>query len=422
MLRFLIKGIFRDRHRYLFPLILVSGGIAVLVFALSFMQGYMESYIRYNAHFETGHLKVVTRSYSEKLRYKPCELAMLDIGEDLEAWKDSYPQLDWAQRIYFGALLDIPDSSGVTREQADVISYGVDLSENSQEREFLNLDKALVKGTLPRKPGDLLISSAAFEKLGIAMGDSVLLLSSTVDGAMAFGSFRVCGSVNFGILSLDRGAVILDIDDARSMLEMEGDAGEILAWFKNGVYNAPEAGRIKEDFNRRYSGDGDFDPVMLALTDQNNMGRMMSLMSQSLAIVGFVFILILGIVLWNSGLMNGIRRWGEFGIRLAIGESKSHVYGSLLIEAAVIGVVGSVIGSLLGFAVILIFTGQGIDLSAYSKTSTIMMDNIIYLKIRPANILAGVIPGVLSTLLGAALAGIAIYRRQTSQLSKELEQ
>lgn len=421
MLKFLIKGVFRDRHRYLFPLLLVTGGIMILVFALSFMQGYMESFIRYNSRFETGHLKVVTRGYSEMLSQKPFDLALLDIGADLAAWKKAYPQLEWAERIYFGALLDIPDSTGLTRAQGDVIGYGVDLLGSTREREFLNLDKALVKGSLPRSSGDILISASAFDRLGIAVGDTVTLIGSTIDGAMSMHNFRVSGAVRFGVIALDRGAVIADLPDVRNLLDLDRGAGEILAWTRNGFYNPLEIRRIKEDFNTRYSGKGEYDPVMLAMTDQNNLGYMMSLMSQSLGIMGLVFVLILGIVLWNSGLLNGIRRWGEFGVRLAIGEKKSHVYGTLLLEALLIGLIGSLLGSLLGLAITSYFTVKGIDLSAYSRTSTIMMDNIIYPRIRPGIILAGVVPGVLATLLGAALAGIAVFRRQTSQLFKELE-
>ena len=103
MLSFLIKGVFRDRHRYLFPLLIVSSGVLIMVFMLALINGYMDSFIRQNAGFDTGHLKVVTKAYSELLNQKPYDLGLLDIQDDLEVWKQSYPQLDWVQRIHFGA-------------------------------------------------------------------------------------------------------------------------------------------------------------------------------------------------------------------------------------------------------------------------------------------------------------------------------
>jgi len=161
--------------------------------------------------------------------------------------------------------------------------------------------------------------------------------------------------------------------------------------------------------------------VMISLSEQNNMGYLIRVMDQSFGIMASIFVLIMGIVLWNSGLMNGIRRWGEFGVRLAVGERKSHVYRSLLLEAVVIGIVGSAIGALLGALISLYFKKNGIDLTAYGQNTTIVADNVIYTTISLPMLLTAFIPGVFSTLLGAALAGIAIFKRQTSQLFKELE-
>jgi putative ABC transport system permease protein len=42
-------------------------------------------------------------------------------------------------------------------------------------------------------------------------------------------------------------------------------------------------------------------------------------------------------------------------------------------------------------------------------------------RITPETWYIGFVPGFLSTQLGALLAGIGIYRRQTAQLFKELE-
>jgi len=50
-----------------------------------------------------------------------------------------------------------------------------------------------------------------------------------------------------------------------------------------------------------------------------------------------------------------------------------------------------------------------------------MMPNRIRARITPPDFYIGFIPGLISTVLGTALSGIGIYRRQTSMLFKELE-
>ncbi len=421
MLKFILKGIFRDRHRYLFPLFIVAAGVLIVVFATAMMEGYTTSFIRHNSRFETGHMKVVTKAYAEMLDQKPYDLGLDDLEARLKQWKQAYPDLDWAPRINFGALLDVPDSTGETRDQGEVIGFAADLFGSSGEVERLRLRESLLKGKVPSQAGDILITDPAFNRLKLRLGDTITLIGSTAGGAMAMANFRVAGTFSFGVESLDRGAVLADISDIRTLLDMENGAGEVLVYFRDGRYESGKVRHLAREFNARFSTADEYAPVMLGLEEQGNMGYWLSVMRATGAIMSFVLVLVLGIVLWNSGLMNGIRRWGEFGVRLAIGERKAHVYRSLLLEALVIGIVGSLIGALLGLIVSLYFSTHGMDMSAYNRNSSVLEKNVIYTTVSAKNIIVSIIPGVLSTLLGAALSGIAIYKRQTSQLFKELE-
>ncbi len=428
MFSFMLKGVLRDRSRTLFPLLVVRSGVMIIVFMLAFMQGYTDSMIRQNARYDTGHVKIVTNAYAEILNQKPYDLGLLDIEDDLQTWIAEYPQLTFVQRITFGALLDVPDSEGNTRAQGDVMGFAIDLGYNQPpgtaipEIEHMNLQRSLIKGNIPSRPGEIMLSDVAFEKLGLKIGDEVTLIGATAYGAMSFHNFAVSGTLDFGFEAMDRGGVIVDLEDIRHFLDMEGGSSEILGLFKDGKYSIKRAEALKQDFNSRFSDpEEEFAPVMLNLTDQNNMGTMLGMMDISMGTITAVFICILAIVLWNSGLMSSIRRYGEIGVRLAMGEKKNHIYFNLIGEAAIIGVIGSIIGTTLGLLISWYFNVYGLDMSAYNRESTIMSENIIYTSIDLKTTLYGFIPGVASTILGAMLAGIAIYKRKTSQLFKELE-
>ncbi len=69
----------------------------------------------------------------------------------------------------------------------------------------MNLANSLVRGKLPAGKGEILLSDAFSEKLKVVPGDKVTLISSTMDGSMAFFNFVVSGTVLFGIEGLDRG-------------------------------------------------------------------------------------------------------------------------------------------------------------------------------------------------------------------------
>ena len=79
--------------------------------------------------------------------------------------------------------------------------------------------------------------------------------------------------------------------------------------------------------------------------------------------------------------------------------------------------VGTAIG--LGIA----YYGQvvGFNISSLLKENTLLLPNVIRARITMTTVVLGFLPGLLATFLGTAISGIGIYKRQTSELFKELE-
>jgi len=144
--------------------------------------------------------------------------------------------------------------------------------------------------------------------------------------------------------------------------------------------------------------------------------------SESMATVFVgIFVFAMSLVLWNTGLLGGLRRYQEFGIRLALGESKGRIYRNLILEAILIGAIGSVVGTFIGLTVCYLMQKYGIDVSGMMPESTMMYPNVLRAKVTPDLFYIGFIPGLFSMVLGNMLAGIGIYKRETAQLFKELE-
>jgi len=193
-------------------------------------------------------------------------------------------------------------------------------------------------------------------------------------------------------------------------------------FFRTGVYSDEEAAEVSKRFNSRYfSEEDEFSPVMKALSEQNNMGFLVEYSGKLQSILIAVFILAMSLILWNAGLLGGLRRYGEFGMRLAIGEEKSHVYKTMLLESLIIGFFASLTGLALGMLIAFYLQEKGVDLGMMMKNASIMMPRVFRAQITPWTWLAGFIPGFVSTQIGTMLAGAGIYKRQTAQLFKELE-
>ncbi|MEJ2537671.1 MAG: FtsX-like permease family protein [Calditrichia bacterium] len=362
MIKFLLKGLIRDRSRSLFPILTVVAGVMLTVILYSWVKGTQTDLIRANANFNTGHVKIMSFAYSQESDQIPNDLAYTGVADLLTKLRNNRPEMIWTPRIRFGGLLDIPDKFGETRSQAPVAGLAVDLlSSQTPETEILNLKEALVRGTLPAKRGEVLISEELSRKLGVKIGDTATLVSSTMYGSLS--------TYNF-------------------------------------IKNA---------------GEDEFRPVMVTLRNQAGLAQTLDLSAYISAVLIGLFVIVMSIVLWNAGLMASLRRYGEIGVRLAIGENKGHIYRSMIAESLMVGFFGSVLGTAIGVAISYYLQVHGIDISSMLKNASMMISDVMKAQVTPVSFFIGFIPGLLATLLGTSISGIGIYQRQTSQLAKELE-
>ena len=483
MIRFLAKGLVRDRSRSLFPLLAIIITVTLVIFGIGFMEGAMNNFLQSTAVISSGHVKVVTKAYKKESNQLPNDLALFDIENIIQTLSDMYPDYFWTPRITFGGLLDVPDENGETKEQAPVFALGIDFfSEKSRQVEIWELEKCLISGRLPKDRDDALVSTKLAKQLGIGSGSSITLIGSTMDNAFTTYNFNVVGTFNLYKGQTDRQMMLVDISGARQALDMEDAASEILGYHNSLYYHDEEAATIRKHFNITYSdsiaqilrneeskdilsymngwneintieksklpqqrSNALFDnqmydnseewgelsvedpsiytPTMVALRDGSQLATMVDFSNVALGVMAGIFLVIVMIVLWNMGLMNGLRRYGEIGLRLAIGESKGQVYRSMVNEAVLIGFVGTLIGTIFGISLTYYVQEFGIDYSeAVNQISgTMVVPNVFYAKVTPELYYIGFIPGVLATVLGTMLAGLAIYKREMSQLFKELE-
>lgn len=423
MIKFIIKGILRDKSKSIIPIAVISVGVMVTVMMSGFLEGIFSDVINQNAKLDTGHVKIMTKPYAENKEQLPNDLALLEISELIDSLNLNYPDLIWTPRIKFGGIMDVPDASGNTKSQGPGMGLAMSIqNKESGELQRLQLKKSLNKGRLPKRSGEIILSDDYATKLNISPGEKITFFGTTMEGSMVFQSFEMTGTVRFGSPLMDKGTFIIDISDAQNMLDMENGTGELLGYFKDNRYDDQKALIISENFNTKFNESKDeYAPMMLTLKDQNGLRESLDMGDAFSGIFIFIFILAMSLVLWNTGLIGGLRRYNEFGIRLALGESKNNVFKLLLIEASVIGTIGSIIGTILGVIFCYYLQEVGIDISEDTANSTIIMPSVMRAYVTPNLFFIGFIPGLFSMLFGTALAGRGIYKRETARLFKELE-
>ncbi len=423
MIKFIFKAILRDKNRSLLPVIVISIGVFLTIALSGYMRGVMGDIIDQSARFETGHVRVMTRAYAENKDQMPNDLALLGADELTQSLEKQFPGYQWVQRIRFGGLIDAPDEQGESKGQGPSAGMAIELfSKNSGESKRLNIPGSIASGRLPLKSKEALIGEEFAQNLKLKIGDEITYMGTTMNGSMTFENFIVCGTLRFGMAAMDKGTIIIDISDARAMLDMNDASGEILGFLNDGVYIDEKALLTEQKFNAEYANSKDeFAPVMSRLKEQGFLAAYLDYVDSFSTMFVVIFVIIMSIVLWNTGLIGGLRRYQEFGIRLALGESKGHIYRTLMAEAVLIGILGSITGTLLGLSAIFYLQVYGIDIGGMLSGGTMMMPTVLRAKFTADLVYIGFIPGLAAMVFGNMVSGIGIYKRETATLFKELE-
>lgn len=423
MIKFIFKAILRDKNRSILPVMVVAIGVFLTIALSGYLTGMLGDIVDQTARFQTGHVKVMSRAYAQNIDQLPNDLALLGIDKVHQELENDFPDYTWVNRINFGGIIDAPGSNDKSKGQGPAMGMAIELfSESSGEVGRLNLTNSLIDGKVPEKSGEVLIGYEFAKKLKVKVGDELTYMGNTMNGSMTFAKFIVSGTVRFGVASMDKGTIIIDFTDAQQILDMANGAGEILGFYKDEVFIQEQTEQMCDVFNAKYAQDPDeFAPIMKALGEQNSMGTYLNLVNSVSSMFVIVFIMVMSVVLWNTGLIGGLRRYQEFGIRLALGEDKSHIYKTMIYEAVIIGTIGSVIGTALGIGVTLLMQKYGIDISGMMKDATMMMPSTLRSKFSPQLLYIGFIPGLFAMVIGNMLSGIGIYKRETASLFKELE-
>ena len=431
MIRWVIKGIWRDKTRSLFPFLVITVGVTLLIYLLGFMEGIFAGMLNMTAYMDTGHLRFVNKPFYDEEHLVPLDRALAAQNETLRWLHDnSNPQVEWSPRIRWGAIMDVPDEKGETKSQTPVVGMAIQLlNGDSPENERLNLDQSLIEGRVPSHSGEMLVGYKLADSLGLRTGDTVTLLGQNFDGGLATDNYKVVGLVRFGLAAMDRKMVLIDIADAQGTFYMDDMATDFLGFLPmnvsykdyDGLRNdiKDRMGTIRQNPPKAWASDDD--PIILSILDQRNLRELARKFELVDDIVVGVFTFLMVLVLWNAGLLNGVHRYGEMGLMLAMGETHRNLIGVMALEAFLIGVLGSAAGCLIGGGLVYYLQEVGMSTHGVFEQSGLMMSDVVRARVSLNAFVFAIIPGVTASVLGNLIANLAIYQRTEANLFRELE-
>ena len=431
MIVFLFRGIFRDKSRFLFPISIVTIGVALVVALVGFMEGVFMGMIDMTANLDTGHLRLVNKPFYDEEHLYPLDRA-LAAQKETKRWlkNNSTPNIEWTSRIRWGALIDVPDANGDTRSQTPVVGMALDLkSPNSSEIRRLQLVESLVKGRLPQDSNEMLMGNALAKDLDVALGQSVTVIGQSFDGGLVADNYLVVGLIRFGVTAMDKKMVLIDLADAQSTFYMDDMVTDWLGYLPSSL-SFDHYVKAKKNINSNLNTwrenppkdwAKDDQPIALSILDQQNMGSMVKTFTVIKSSVVGIFTFLMILVLWNAGVLSGIHRYGEMGLRLAFGESHWKLILTLGIEGLLIGILGSIVGCVLGGTFAWYLQEVGLNMGDTFAKSGLMINDVVRARLTLGGFIQGIVPGIFASVAGTLVASSTIFKRSEANLFRELE-
>ena len=267
---------------------------------------------------------------------------------------------------------------------------GVDLDRYDR---VVGLRAKVVSGSARLLPGEAIIGRELAQDLGLRVGDRL-----AVQTGSSSESLRVTALVDLGVKDLNRRTVIVPLRTAQNLLALPGGATSLDVT----LHDVWVARALAQDLQRQF-------PYKVESWQESNAQLVSALNAQSVstAIIRGVVLAVVVLGIASVLVVSVVQKGREIGILRAMGATRGQVLRVFLVQGAVVGALGSVLGLLLAVALIWVFTHfvRGSDgLPLFSIALPLSMALQIALIASVCGVLAAVAPARRAAALDPAQA------------------
>ena len=226
------------------------------------------------------------------------------------------------------------------------------------ESSMTNLKNRVVDGEyLEENDQAALLAEGAAEKLGLSVGDTIVLISQGYHGVNAAGKFLVKGLVKFGSPELNKQLVYLPLSTAQYFYGASGLVTSLALKLdsKNDIPPVMEALNTSID-TAAYEVMA-WEELLPDLVEARNLD------SAGNVIVYFILYMIIAFGILGTILMMAKEREYEFGVLLSIGMQRWQLGLSVWVEVIILGLIGAIAGIAASIPLVLYFKANPIRFS-----------------------------------------------------------
>ncbi len=328
------RNLWRAKRRSLLTLLAIVVMIYAMLFMLSFQIGAYSMMVRGDMTLLSGYGQVQNPQYHKEQQFKYTLqnyskyvqlLSQQGIGSS--AYGRSFALLSSEKRTQGALILGIDE-------------YFTNIS---------RLPGLVKKGHFLHKSSEILLGSALAKRLGIKVGDEVILLGTDKSASLAVNSFQVAGLIHSGFDQLDKNLALINLEDFQSTFALNIDEAHGLLLDKNMGFNLFAQAKPLDNQAWLY-------PWQMVAEDTWQLILMDASSASFMYLMLWLFILL---TLLNTQWMVQRERQHEFGILLALGMPLKQLKNMVWLETVILLVLGISMAFILE-AITLYVLGDGI--------------------------------------------------------------
>ena len=389
---FALRNVFRHRLRSAGTLAAICLGVAGLILAGGFVQDIFVQLGEAVIHSQSGHIQIAREGYREGKTRAP-EAYLINEPDALQQLVAQVPGVHLAlARLGFTGVIN----NG--KRDLGVIGEGVEPAAEAELGTYLRYVEGRALSDADKD--GIVLGQGVAKSLGLKAGDRVNLVISLAQGAVNMLDFEVVGIFQSFSKDFDARAVRIPLTAARSL--MDNSAAHLIVLLLDRTEDTDRViGKLRQTLV----------PQHFELASWRELSdfydKTLQLYDRQFGVLRLIILLMVLLSVANSVNMTLFERTREFGTMLALGNRPRAVFQLILTESAMLGLLGSLLGVLVGCMVAWGISAVGIPMPPPPNAN---IGYTAFIRLLPMDIVSAALIGLVATCLAAVLPARRISR------------
>ena len=329
-LRLAFRNLLRHKSRSLLCGLSMMGAYVLFSISLGFSDGSYGSLIRMLTDTHSGHVQIHSQGYLER----PSLFRNFILYPALKNLLTADPKIEaWTARVFSAALVFKENKSTIARLMA---------VDPEQEAQVTTMREKVQDGEYLSEAADvtnpILLGRHLQKLLQAKLGETLIFIGQGADGSIANDLFTVVGIVGNSSADAESRMIYMTLESAQEFLSL----GERIHEIALRLENYSEA-RRQAAYLQNYLKAKELDVQPWQVVEEQFYKAMLA-DQQGNWITQAVIMLIVGLVVLITVLMNSFERRHEYGLLLALGTPPGFIFRSIIVEMTMLSGLSVIVG------------------------------------------------------------------------------